>query len=352
MTSAVATPSVSVRRPSPRLRVALDVIRALSAVYVVIHHVVVNSTMTGLPQVVFKYGPQAVIVFFLLSGFVIFANESTRVQKSATSYYLRRLRRIYPPLLVAFAVSALVAWLDGTLVRDFSPLTLGLNLLSLQDLGDFKPGVIAYPFLGNGPLWSLSYEVLFYLAFPLIMSAHRRSAGLSLGIVGSLSVIGFGTYVVAPNHFSLVFAYMLTWWAGAVIAELYGSDRLSLRAVVPVGCWLVALCAVAGAGVLLNRHPEMVEILRLSLNLFVFALACVAASTTVLARYFVRVAAPLAVPAAFTASISYGLYVFHFPLLVQWDFAKTPLGLAVAAVLLLVISVVGDRSLERWIPKP
>ena len=96
----------------------------------------------------------------------------------------------------------------------------------------------------------------------------------------------------------------------------------------------------------------MVEILRLSLQLFVFALICVVASATVVARIFLQLAVPLAVPAAFAASISYGLYVFHFPLLVQWDFAQTPFGLAVAAVLLLVISVVGDRYLERWIPKP
>ena len=180
---------------------ALDVIRALSAVYVVIHHIVVNSTIAGPLVVIFKYGPEAVIVFFLLSGFVIFANERNRVQRSAKSYYLRRIRRIYPPLLVAFAVSALVAWLDGTLARDFVPVTLVLNLLSLQDLGDFKPGVIAYPFLGNGPLWSLSYEVFFYLVFPIIMFAHRKSSGMSLGIVGGLSVVGFGSYVVAPTTF-------------------------------------------------------------------------------------------------------------------------------------------------------
>ena len=165
-------------------------------------------------------------------------------------------------------------------------------------------------------------------------------------------MIGFGSYVLAPNHFSLVFAYMLTWWAGAVIADLYGADRLSLRALLPVGGWLLALCAVAGAGLVLNRNPEMVEILRLSLKLFGFALACTVASATVLAGLFVRLVVPLGVPAAFVASISYGLYVFHFPLLVQWDFAQAPFGLAVAAVLLVVISVLGDRCLERWIPKP
>jgi hypothetical protein len=51
-------------------------------------------------------------------------------------------------------------------------------------------------------------------------------------------------------------------------------------------------------------------------------------------------------------SILYGLYVFHYPLLIQWDFAQSPVGLVVSLLMLVGLSMLGDRYLDRVIPKP
>jgi peptidoglycan/LPS O-acetylase OafA/YrhL len=328
------------------MRTALDVVRGLAAVYVVVNHIVAHAQLTGPIYFVFKWGPEAVIVFFLLSGFVIFHNEKHRVRDGLRGYYTRRLRRIYPTLLVAFALSAGLALLGGTLAARFDLRELLLNLASMQDL-DFKPGNLALPFLGNGPLWSLSYEVAFYLVFPVIMMAYRRGRGLALTTVATVSIIGLVTYALVPNHFSLVLAYLLTWWAGAVVADLYSLGKLNFVSLLPVLGWLSALCATTGVAVLLNSREDMTQILKLCFTLFAFALGCVLLAGSPAARAFARLCSPSARVAAYVASISYGLYVFHFPLLTQWDVAQSPLGFVCAVMLLIGLSILGDRWLSR-----
>lgn len=341
------------RRISAKGSAALNGIRALAAVYVVAHHIVINSSFHGAWTYAFRFGQEAVIVFFLLSGFVIFASEHRRVS-DLRGYYLRRLRRIYPPLLVAFALAAVVVTLNGTIGRDFNPWALTGNLLSLQDVSGLKPGVITDPFLGNSPLWSLSYEVFFYAVFPLVMVARRVSRRFALNAVGALAILGYATYLAAPNHFSLVVAYLLVWWAGAFLADLYRSSELSFRSAAPLFAWLGALCVAALIGVALMRHGKIdpgvfpALPLRHFFDAAVFALLAVAAPTRKAIRSLWR-GGPAA---AYLASISYGLYVFHYPLLIEWDWASTPAGFAMAGVLLIVVSILGDRMMERLLPKP
>lgn len=337
---------------SSRTRTSLNAIRALAAIYVVVHHLALSAEIAGPVKILFKFGQEAVMVFFLLSGFLIFHHEKHRVQTDLRGYYFRRLRRVYPPLIVALALSALIAWLGGTLAADFDFRALVLNLLSLQDLGEYKPGTIVEPFLGNLPLWSLSYEVFFYLVFPLIMVVRRRSRHLALGVVGGLSVIGYLSYVAAPNHFSIVLAYLLVWWAGAFIADLYSSYELGLSSLIPLVGWIVALCLVAAVAYGYNDSANLSLFLRQSLRLFVFTLLCLAVVGSKLVNVLVRATSWLPGPAAYIASISYGLYLFHYPLLIQWDFVHSPLTFVVAVLLLVGISVIGDRYLDRVLPKP
>jgi peptidoglycan/LPS O-acetylase OafA/YrhL len=340
------------RRLSDQLRVTLDVVRALAASYVVVHHVVVNSELSGPVTYLFRFGQEAVIVFFLLSGFLIFASEQSRIRNDLRGYYLRRLRRIYPLLLVAMAVTAIVVWANGLPGYEFSVSELALNLLATQDVSALKPGVISDPFLGNSPLWSLSYEVFFYLVFPLVMIFRRTSGQHALTVVGAVSLVGYVTFLLVPNHFSLVAGYLLVWWAGAVVADLYRSNRLTFRHIFPVTAWLAALCATASVGVVLFGRSDVGVFPMLPLRHFAFALVCVALAGTALTTMLVRAAQPFASPAAYVASVSYGLYVFHYPLLIQWEAAQTPAGLALAIILLVLVSILGDRLLDRLMPRP
>jgi peptidoglycan/LPS O-acetylase OafA/YrhL len=65
---------------SARLSASLDVARAIAACYVVLHHVANARGWSNGPGLVLRFGQEAVLIFFLLSGFVIFSNERTRLE--------------------------------------------------------------------------------------------------------------------------------------------------------------------------------------------------------------------------------------------------------------------------------
>ena len=56
----------------------------------------------------FRYGHEMVVLFFILSGFVIhlrFANQANRVPMLLKTFWYKRLKRLYPPLLFAFLLT-------------------------------------------------------------------------------------------------------------------------------------------------------------------------------------------------------------------------------------------------------
>jgi len=331
---------------SPRLSAALDVARGAAALYVVIHHLAHEHNWTQGVGIAFRFGQEAVIVFFLLSGFVIFANEHSRALQ-AWPYYWRRLLRIYPALLIAMAVSVLVALADHNFASLFRWRDLLGTLFSVQDIGSLKPGVIAEPFLGNVPLWSLSYEVLFYLIFPGVLAAWRRwgrPAEHAIGLACCLALIGYGLW---PNHWLLVLSYFGIWWCGAMTAAAYMRGGRDFRSVGPSLWWLVALTAVA-VGLVANVGSRGFGLYPvLLLRHFAVAALMVFFCFGPLGLWIARCSQFIAKPAAFVASMSYGLYVLHNPVLIQWSVTHSLPGLVVAGALLVALAYLSDRILTK-----
>jgi peptidoglycan/LPS O-acetylase OafA/YrhL len=320
-------------------------VRALSALYVVLYHVAQTHRFPGSNTV--RFGPEAVMAFFLLSGFVIYANEHERA-RSPWGYYLRRVRRIYPPLIVAMVVSTLVFAANGTLDRDFSIGPLVGTLLGVQDLPGIKPGVIVGPYLGNSPLWSLSYELFFYAVFPLLL----RLRGRITDQVGAVALLGYATYLAVPNHWSLVLSYLLVWWTGAALARVYlDHGTVSLRLIRREVAWLVALIAVAAVGVAVKGRHGLGYFPELEVRHFAAGLIFLVLATTGLARLFARTVAKAAGVVAAVAGISYGIYVVHYPLVAQWNQARTTRGLAEALLLTVAGAILCDRVLPRVLPR-
>ncbi len=335
---------------SHRATVGLDAARAFAACYVVLHHVANAHGWSHGAGAVFRFGQEAVLIFFLLSGFVIFANEQERALRPR-GYYLRRLRRIYPVLLIAMAISTLVALDNGDLAARFHPRELVATLASLQDIAFLKPGVIADPYLGNDPLWSLSYEVAFYLVFPPVLRLWRERPRAANTAIGAGCCLAYASYLAVPNHFSLVAAYYLVWWCGAMTAEAYGRGARDARGLAGPLLWLAALCVVAGVGVGVVGYRGPGFYPALPLRHFAVALLMLLACFGPLGRAVASRALPVARPVGALASISYGLYAFHFPLLIDWHRAQTPVGAAVAAVVLVLLAWLAERQLIRVLPR-
>jgi peptidoglycan/LPS O-acetylase OafA/YrhL len=89
------------------------------------------------------------------------------------------------------------------------------------------PGNIVNPFMGNQPLWSLSYEWTFYLIFPLIYPFIKNKEG-RVHYIGIFSLLSLIAYLIFPNHLLFVFAYFFIWWTGLELGEYFLALEISV----------------------------------------------------------------------------------------------------------------------------
>lgn len=300
----------------------LEAVRGLAAFYVVLHHTIAHSTVLFGVNVgfVLRFGQEAVILFFLLSGFVINYSFKNSSDKSFRSYFFKRSTRIFIPLVVVFLVSYLsTSYNEGQLINP-QLWTLFKNFLMLQDWDVVKPNVLAEPYMGNTPLWSLSYEWWFYMMyFPIakMISTGSRQAFF----VFAISIVAALVYVWEPNFLARFLAYFGIWWAGVYLSEIYLSGRHhSLKAVVLPFIALLTIAAIlfvpvlqarqSGVGLLLGKHP-LLEFRHLFSALLFFGGAILWQKLRWIGFDI------LLKPFLLLAPISYVLYICHQPLMVQ-----------------------------------
>ncbi|HEX2315489.1 MAG TPA: acyltransferase [Thermomonospora sp.] len=175
----------SVRAGTGTARLAwLDALRGLAAVSVALHHAAYHYAPGLRRQITawFDPGLYGVMVFFLVSGYIIPA--SLERSGSLGRFWVGRVFRIYPLLLVALAATVLIAagglWPLRRGLTDLDRWAVVLaHLTMLQDL-------VAVPNALN-VLWTLSYEMVFYLLVAALFAVglHRRSAGVAAGLAGA-----------------------------------------------------------------------------------------------------------------------------------------------------------------------
>lgn len=327
---------------SPELRIALNGARAFAACYVLIYHLANQRGWTQATGILFRFGQEAVIVFFLLSGVVIFSNEHYRAS-NYRDYLYRRFRRIYPPLLFAMVASTIVAIDNGDFISKFKVGEFIGTLFSLQDQSVLKPGVLVDPYLGNAPLWSLSYEVAFYIIFPIVLRGWLRSPAVGTHVIGGSCCVAYFTYTIFPNHGSLVASYFLVWWSGAMAADAYLRGSRTFLAMRSCFGWLIMLCAIAGIIVILEGFHGLGKYPFLQFRHFMAAAIMIFILYGPAGRFLLRITKHLAFLCNIIAGISYGIYVLHFPILIQSRRGDTPLGLAAMGLLLFALAYLADR---------
>lgn len=217
------------KTPSSQKLAKLEALRGGAAFYVMLGHTFSDRLFIGGRNLSFllDFGQEAVILFFILSGFVIQYSFERANDKSFTLFFAKRFLRIYIPLIIVFIVNYFLVCFQQRSIFYPDWMQLTGNILMLQDAGSLKPNVICGPFLGNSPLWSLSYEWWFYMLFFFIVSRNRKQASL---IVYSIGLIAATTYFFYPNFINRILMYMIIWWIGADIAILYLNGRsISLR---------------------------------------------------------------------------------------------------------------------------
>jgi peptidoglycan/LPS O-acetylase OafA/YrhL len=207
----------------------LDLLRFLAAfAVVVVHargHAVVEFGALPLEQrtplvfVLFalsRVGSEAVTVFFVLSGFLVGGKAIERIAAGdfrVGAYALDRATRIYVPLVPALVLTAIVAGFIGV---DRSPWSFLANLAGLQ-------GIATEPYGLNRPLWSLAYELWFYvLAGAVGVAVSRR--GFHARAAAAILLVACIFTVLSPT-------YLFCWLIGA-FAYLRRPERRSILGVV------------------------------------------------------------------------------------------------------------------------
>ena len=198
----------------------LELLRSIAAIYVFVYHVLQrlhNDTMFS--KIFFSFGQEAVILFFVLSGFVIYYSQKLKTNKLKPDIYiLARFLRIYPVFLFALLISYLSVCVNmGSFVSFDFPLLIE-NICMLQDFSVGKPGVWVDAYMGNGPLWSLSYEWWFYVLF---IPIFFMKPVFQIHVVFAVSIISLFFYFIFPNQICLWLTYFSIWWSGVEAAKYY-----------------------------------------------------------------------------------------------------------------------------------
>ena len=335
---------------SPEASALLNATRAFAAIYVVIHHVSVQFNFSPLADLPFRFGQEAVILFFLLSGFVVHTNERNRALHP-TGYYARRIRRIYPVLIAAMLITAAVMADNGSLGTHFTLTGMFGTLFALQDISALKPGVIVDPFLGNAPLWSLSYEIAFYAIYPFVLRSFVKQPIMTSHLVGLVCSIAFSLFILAPDHFLLVTAYFVIWWTGAMAAEAYSAGQRSWRGIAVPLAWLLVLSLVALGAVAREGWHGPGVYPALMLRHFAFALGLSFLAFGPIGAVASRWANRFPVMWSTVAGIAFGIYVLHYPILLCWERPVGVVGWVAAVILMIGLSWLVEQKLPTLLPK-
>jgi peptidoglycan/LPS O-acetylase OafA/YrhL len=173
---------------------------------------------TGHPTHLTAYwGTDALIMFFMLSGLVINLSESKK-PKSRNEFIKNRFIRIYPQFVVGMLLGILALLITGTA---FPPLKVIIgNFLIVSTMKDYM-GYIVPSIQSNLPVWSLSFEVAFYVLFSLSIGRNQKKALFYWFILALIAIPAFffKTDRDVFTHIIAVFAFSSVWLVGYYIYE-------------------------------------------------------------------------------------------------------------------------------------
>ena len=374
-----------------RASVHLDLIRGVSALAVMLGHVrglffvdypnLVNPSLVNrILYAATGFGHQAVVVFFVLSGYFIGTSvcESVDARRWSWRIYLtNRLTRLQLVLLPGLLLGAVwdqlgmrlpqaAALYYGGLYKYYPPSVAWRSTVPVF-FGNlfFLQSVVSPVFGSNGPLWSLSYEFWYYILFPALLLA----AVAWTGIRGRLLYLGLALLLFWFIGLQISL-YFLIWLDGTLAGRLrHVSWQSSQRAWTFV---TLEACLPFAVALAWNRaYPLASETLADFLIGVCFALwiyALIQSSRRDVSPAYAKAARSV-------AGCSYTLYLAHFPLLLllrglldpngNWQPDPKHLVYALALAVFLLgyaylvaeftesrTGVVRRRLLQPWAPRP
>ncbi len=343
--------------------VYLDLVRFAAAFLVYLYHsnqrwLIEESLPMG------HYGHAAVIVFFVLSGFVIAWVTDTK-ENSWPVYAASRLSRVFsvviPALVLCVVLDGVGRSLNPAIYAGYPFDQLVVRLVASLAMVN-EVWFVSITSLSNVPFWSITYEFWYYVLFALVTFLPR---GLGLW-AAALLLLGLGPKIalLAP-----------IWIAGVVLYRWQALQRLPVRwswvLVVASSVLIVALHAGGQFDAISTEFEKVVGAQwyrELTFSKFFVAdyllatlVFCNFAGMRVVAPQIARVFASISAPVKWLAGYTFTFYLLHQPLFLFWgslvrmDRQGTIAWWTVTALTLGSVFVIGQLTeqrrpwLRRWL---
>jgi peptidoglycan/LPS O-acetylase OafA/YrhL len=303
-----------------------------------------HSGMAPIMEALHQIGNAGVDLFFVLSGYLIYGAALKCPPYFA--FMKRRIRRIYPAFLAVFSIYVLLSFAmphESKIPAGFWP---ALSFLVQNAL--LLPGIFPIPRM-IPVAWSLSYEMLYYIVIPALVSGlalYRWRRGPRIALLLSLAALGaLAACIVGGPVRAIMFL------GGAALYD--AKDRgihWPLLAPIALIAAFASMLLPAGTRTLDAMHAVM---LLIALTLFCFA--CFSEPASSMSK---RLSAR---PIRWLGNMSYSYYLLHgvvlkaaFLVLMRW---RPPTGHeAVMAIALLaplyLITIVASAMLFASVERP
>jgi peptidoglycan/LPS O-acetylase OafA/YrhL len=274
-------------------------------------------------------GRAAVIGFLVISGYSVSYSYKSNIE----GFMKRRLLRIYPLYFVAVLFTVFLQYYLGSSYKIEETGSVMVSAGVLTSLANFMflQNIITIPITYNTPLWSLSVEMFMYLLIPLIFKLRSSYIYFLFGV--SLLFFTYTDFIFKQKPFYM-YSMLIYAWPFLLGCLLAIKQKL---------IYTIPLFILAGFSIYyeFNLNKEKFAVISFLLT-----------SGMVLFSILVKVSLPLVVDKIFNflGTISYPMYLFHFPLyLLLYDFGIRDANLFVCLVILIVIPV--NYIFDDWLKK-
>ncbi|WP_176520593.1 acyltransferase family protein [Bacillus thuringiensis] len=374
----------------------LDSIRGLASLSVLFHHCLLCfniflaahfhndsknefvNIISNSPLHIFWAGHESVILFFILSGFVLSLPYINNKKQHYPTYIIKRIIRIYFPYIITIFISGLFFTILNP-KGNYSELSDWFNQMWSNPITPFT--IISYLLmLGfdthnlNTVSWSLVHEMRISFFFPLIMiliTRFKRNITLLFGLIGiyclwiTFSFLGWhiSNSKIAFLIISLsnTFYYTSFFIAGAVLAKYKEFLILKLKSLTFYFKLMILLIAlllytiewnIPGLGILKYTSTK-IQLLGINLVidwfitigvliLFIFALSSTKFKNLLKMRFLLHI-----------GKISYSLYLIHPIILLLFIYLiRDTLPLSSILVFVPIISVLVAHLMYKFIENP
>ncbi|WP_151702583.1 acyltransferase family protein [Nitrincola alkalilacustris] len=350
----------------------IDLLRACAALLVIVYHVIVIGEWTSFPVegwwfLLFRVGWIGVDLFFVISGFVIALTALAAYDRSGShfmpEYFKRRWLRIAPLYFCTLLIYLFLV--DPSLLMlgyKSAMLHIVSHLLFIHNLLPTTHGSI------NGPNWSVALEMQFYVMIALLTPWLSRVSPIRLILLFISIAIGYRyctTLLLPPGSASTLSQHVYStllpgtldaFGSGIVLAILITRAKYSKAAGFLSPSWRNAACW--GGISLVMIYPTWTIFWStadywsstLMISLWKTALALSFTSVLALSMTLPIQRLTLLQPALYLGRISYGLYLWHLPVLhslLQLDWPDKRGLLAMTLTCTIILSAASWHFFEK-----